>query len=48
MTLSAVIRIENQGGVWYVNHKRLGHDKLSDLEITALNEFIKEFKNQES
>ncbi|WBV60280.1 hypothetical protein PFY12_14725 [Chryseobacterium camelliae] len=46
MTQSAVIRIENQGGVWYVNHKRLGHDPLTEFEISALNEFIKEFKNQ--
>lgn len=44
MTHSAVIKIENHSGIWYVNHKRLGHDKLSDMEISALNEFIKEYK----
>jgi hypothetical protein len=44
MTVSVTIIVENQGGIWYVNHKRLGHDKLSEMETTALNEFIKEFK----
>lgn len=42
--MKVTIVIENVGGIFYVNHKRLGHDKLSDMEITALNEFIKEFK----
>lgn len=41
------IRIENIGGVWYVNGKRLGHDVLSQLEITAINEFIKEVKGNQ-
>ena len=48
MTHSAIIKIENHSGIWHVNHKRLGHDKLSDLEISALNEFIKEFKQSNS
>lgn len=44
MTHSTIIKIENHSGIWYVNHKRLGHDKLSEMETTALNEFIKEYK----
>lgn len=42
--MKVTVIIENVGGVFYVNHKRLGHDKLSEMETTALNEFIKEFK----
>lgn len=42
------IRIENVGGIWYVNAKRLGYDILSHAEITALNEFIKEFKDTQN
>ena len=37
-------KIENIGGVFYINGKRLGHDILSDLEKQVLNEFIKEYK----
>lgn len=44
--MKVTVIIENVGGVWYINHKRLGHDRLSEMEITALNEFIKEYKNQ--
>ncbi|WP_288435290.1 hypothetical protein [uncultured Chryseobacterium sp.] len=44
MTHSVTIRIENHNGIWYINYKRLGHDKLSEMEQSALNEFIKEFK----
>lgn len=32
--------------VFYVNGKRLGNDKLSDMEQVALNEFFKEYKKQ--
>lgn len=42
--MKVTVIIENVGGVFFVNHKRLGHDKLSDMETTALNEFIKEYK----
>ncbi|MCC3214990.1 hypothetical protein LIV57_06870 [Chryseobacterium sp. X308] len=42
--MKVTVIIENVGGVFYVNHKRLGHDPLSEMETTALNEFIKEFK----
>ena len=42
--MKVTVIIENIGGVFYVNHKRLGHDKLSDMEKVALNEFIKEYK----
>ena len=38
------VKIENIGGVFYINGKRLGHDILSDLEKQVLNEFIKEYK----
>lgn len=39
--------IENIGGIFYINHKRLGHDILSDAETVFLNEFIKEMKATE-
>lgn len=38
------IKIENIGGIWYVNHKRLGIDFITEAEYMAINEFIKEFK----
>lgn len=44
MTLHVKIEIVNNGGVWYINGKRLGHDVLSEMEKQMLNEFIKEFK----
>jgi hypothetical protein len=40
------VTIVNDGGVFLVNGKRLGHDSLTQLEMAMLNEFIKEFKNQ--
>lgn len=46
--MKVTIIIENVGGIFYINHKRLGHDKLSDMEKTALNEFIKEYKEVRS
>lgn len=36
--------IENIGGIFYINGKRLGHDILSEAEKNFLNEFIKEIK----
>ncbi|MDF2931260.1 MAG: hypothetical protein K0R36_591 [Chryseobacterium sp.] len=42
------IRIENIGGIWYCNGKRLGYDILSHAEITAINEFMKEFKDTQN
>ncbi len=39
------LSIENIGGIFYVNGKRLGYDNLTEFEIIALNEFIKEYKN---
>lgn len=36
--------IENIGGIFYINGKRLGHDTLSEAENNFLNEFIKEIK----
>lgn len=36
--------IENIGGIFYINGKRLGHDILSEVEKNFLNEFIKEIK----
>jgi hypothetical protein len=38
------IEIVNDGGVYMINGKRLGHDILSEAEISAINEFIKEYK----
>lgn len=38
------IVIENKGGIFFVNGKRLGHDILSDAEKICINEFIKEKK----
>lgn len=38
------VKIENIGGIFYINGKRLGHDNLSELEKQVLNEFIKEYK----
>ena len=38
------VKIENIGGIYYINGKRLGHDLLSDLEKQILNDFIKEYK----
>lgn len=46
--MKVTVIIENVGGVFFVNHKRLGHDKLSDMEKVALNEFIKEYKTSEN
>jgi hypothetical protein len=42
------IKIENVGGIFYVNGKRLGHDVLTETEVTVLNEFIKEYKQNEA
>ncbi|MBP1165097.1 hypothetical protein [Chryseobacterium sediminis] len=44
MTLSVRITIANEGGIFYINGKRLGHDTLTEMEMQVLNEFIKEFK----
>ena len=38
------IKIENIGGIWYVNYKRLGIYFITEAEYMAINEFIKEFK----
>ena len=42
-----LISIENIGGVFYINGKRLGHDDLSEAEKNFINEFFKEFKIKE-
>lgn len=39
------VTIVNDGGVFLVNGKRLGHDALTELEMVMLNEFIKEYKD---
>jgi hypothetical protein len=41
------IRIENISGIWYVNAKRLGYDHLTHAEISAINEFMKEYKDNQ-
>ncbi|WP_183147930.1 hypothetical protein [Chryseobacterium nematophagum] len=43
--MKLMINIINDGGIFYINGKRLGHDILSYEEIEALNKFIQEFKN---
>lgn len=42
------VKIENIGGIFYVNGKRLGHDLLTKCEKDALNNFIKEYKENGS
>ncbi len=42
---STTIKIINDAGVYYINGKRLGHDKLSGKELRALNNFIKDKKS---
>ena len=42
------VKIENIGGIFYINGKRLGHDILSQAETMVLNEFIKEYKENGS
>lgn len=42
------ISIQNIGGIWYVNGKRLGYDSLSPAEVSAINEFIKELKDTQN
>ena len=38
------INIQNIGGIFYINGKRLGHDTLTPEELQALDEFIREYK----
>lgn len=47
MENNKVVTIVNIQGIFYINGKRLGHDILSELEIMTLNEFIKEYKEDE-
>lgn len=46
--MNCTVLIQNIGGIWYINQKRLGHDKLTDTEIAAIDNFIREFKNNQS
>lgn len=39
-----IVRIENIGGIWYVNNKRLGRDVLDKIEIESVNEFFAQWK----
>ena len=39
------INIQNIGGIFYINGKRLGHDTLTTEELQALDEFIREYKH---
>ena len=43
-----VTEIKNVGGIWFIctdgHAKRLGHDTLSPEELSALDEFIREYK----
>lgn len=39
------INIQNIGGIFYINGKRLGHDTLLPEELQALDEFIREYKH---
>ena len=38
------INIQNIGGIFYINGKRLGHDTLLPEELQALDEFMREYK----
>ena len=38
------INIQNIGGSFYINGKRLGYDTLTLEELQALDEFIREYK----
>ena len=38
------IKIQNIGGIFYINGKRLGQDALTPEELQALDEFIREYK----
>ena len=40
------ITIENIGGQWLINGKRLGYDDLTEAELLLLNEFFKEIKQK--
>ena len=42
------INIQNIGGIFYINGKRLGHDTLTPLELQALDELIREYKQLEN
>ena len=42
------INIQNIGGIFYINGKRLGHDTLTPEEIQALDEFIREYKHKKN
>ncbi|WP_262887720.1 hypothetical protein [Chryseobacterium potabilaquae] len=44
--MKIIIKIENVGGIFYINGKRLGQEPLSEFEQVALNEFIKEYKQK--
>ena len=39
------INIQNIGGIFYINGKRLGYDTLTPEELQALDEFIREYKH---
>ena len=39
------IEIKNVSGIFFINGKRLGHDKLLPEELQALDEFIREYKS---
>ncbi len=45
--MKVTVTIENIGGIFYINGKRLGTDQLSQMETVAINEFIKEYKELE-
>lgn len=42
------INIQNIGGIFYINGKRLGHDTLTPEELQALDEFIREYKQSKN
>lgn len=44
MTAIVTVSIQNVGGIYYINGKRLGHDTLTEMELIMLNEFIKEYR----
>jgi hypothetical protein len=45
--MKITVTIENIGGIFYINGKRLGTDELTRMETIAINEFIREYKELE-
>ncbi len=42
-----IIEIKKESGIFYVNGKRRGSEKFSELETIAFNEYFKELKTHD-